>query len=564
VLVLGAASTLLYLAQPWREDAKPPPTPSVLRVTPGQVEFAEQPLRVASPASVVTLANGGGAPLRVRSVNIEGPDAGEFKLSESQCSERELGPGETCTIKVTFLPRASGMRAATLAIVAEGTSTVPTVSVHGRGAESVAAVVAPPLDRSKPAPVERPAPAPEHKPEVAAVPPKILNFESRAADDKVWLCYGVENAAGAAITPQPGAVKPSVKECVSVAADGPKTYTLTARSATGEVVSRTLAVAARASPPTAQLITVPDQVGKVRRDAVAELEKAGLEVRVIEDKLDSRASVAVDSVVSQKPKAGERLKAGGRVTLHVAAAPALASAASAPAPSVPALASATPAPAPSAPALALAAPAPAPAAPALGPAAALATAFPRVGDTGHYRVRSIWKNVEARTFVHQVTAVSGREVRETMSDVTDGDSASESKSFGPDPRFVEWRGKGYYFVEFNPFLQVFGALQPDTAWKSLTVPVEDPFYTNWYSQGRVVGWDSVSVPAGNFKALRVELNSSRHAKAGSAIPEPQRVQYLIWYAPEAKRTIKHVRTVWAANGARLDEHTYELVKYRVQ
>jgi hypothetical protein len=540
VLVLGAAGTLLYLTQPWRGGAKPPPTLTVLRVTPAQVEFGEQPLRVAGPASVVTLANGGGAPLRVRSVKIEGPNAAEFTLGESQCNERNLDPGESCSVNVTFIPRASGMRVATLAIAAEGTSTAAAVSVQGRGVESVAAVATPPLDKPKPPPAERPAPPPERKPEVATAPPKILNFESRVAPDKVWLCYGVENAASATITPQPGAVKPSAKECVSVAADVGKTYTLSARSATGEVVSRTLTVAARASPPPAQLIAVPDQVGKSRRDAIAELEKAGLEVRVIEDKPDSSASGAVDTVVSQLPKGGERLKAGGRVTLHVATA------------------SASPAPAPASPAPAPASPAPAPA-----PAAALATTFPRVGDTWHYRVRSIWKNVEERTFVHQVTAVSGREVRETMGEVPSGDNVSESKSFGPDPRFVEWRGKGYYFVEFNPFLQVFGALQPDTVWKSLTVPIENSFYTNWYSQGRVRGWDSVSVPAGSFKALRVELNSSRPARAGST-PEPQRVQYVIWYASDAKRTVKHVRTVYAADGSKLDEQTYELVKYRVQ
>jgi hypothetical protein len=176
----------------------------------------------------------------------------------------------------------------------------------------------------------------------------------------------------------------------------------------------------------------------------------------------------------------------------------------------------------------------------------------------------MWKNVEERTYVHQVTAVSPREVRETMADAASGGNASESKSFGADPSFVDWRGKGYYFIEFNPFLQVFGALQPDTAWKSLAIPYEDPFYTNWYSQGRVVGWETVAVPAGTFKALRVELNSSRPTKAGATMPEPQRVRYVIWYASDAKRTIKHVRTVYAATGSRLDEQTYELVKYVVQ
>lgn len=465
VLVLGAASVVLYLTQPWREDIKPPPALTVLRVTPAQVEFGEQPLRVAGTASVVTLANGGGVPLRVRSVQIEGPNAAEFRLGESQCNERKLDPGEACSIKVTFIPAASGLRVATLAIAAEGTSSAAAVGMQGRGTEPIAAAPAPPVDKAKPPPAERPTPQPERKPEVAAAPPK---------------------------TP----------------------------------------------PPPAQLVTVPDQVGKSRRAAIAELEKAGLEVRVIEDKPGASASGAVDAVVSQSPKAGEQLKAGGRVTLHIATAPA----------------SVAPAPTP-------AAPAPAPAAPA--PAAAAATAFPRVGDTWQYRVRSIWRNVQERTYVHQVTAVSGREVQETMGEGASGNSVSQSKSFGSDPRFVEWRGKGYYFVEFNPFLQAFGALQPDTTWKSLTAPVDNTSYTSWYTQGRVVGWESVSVPAGSFKALRVEVNSSRAARANSA-QEPQRIQYVAWYASDAKRTVKHVRTVYTSSGSKLDEETYELVKYRVQ
>jgi len=39
---------------------------------------------------------------------------------------------------------------------------------------------------------------------------------------------------------------------------------------------------------------------------------------------------------------------------------------------------------------------------------------------------------------------------------------------------------------------------------------------------------------------------------------------VIWYAPDAKRTVKHVRTVLTTDGTRLAEDTYELVKYVVQ
>jgi hypothetical protein len=156
-------------------------------------------------------------------------------------------------------------------------------------------------------------------------------------------------------------------------------------------------------------------------------------------------------------------------------------------------------------------------------------------------------------------------VAETMSFVANGNRISDSKSFGADSRFVEWRGQGYYFVEFNPFIQAFGTLQPGTTWKSLVTPIEDPFLTNWYSQGRVIGWDSVTVPAGTFKALRVELNSNRNPSASSAAQgAPARIQYVLWYAPDAKRTVKHVRTVLTTDGTKLAEDTYELVKYAVQ
>lgn len=152
-----------------------------------------------------------------------------------------------------------------------------------------------------------------------------------------------------------------------------------------------------------------------------------------------------------------------------------------------------------------------------------------------------------------------------MTVVANGDKLSDSKSFSPEARFVEWRGQGYYFVEFNPFIQAFGGLQPGTSWKSLATPIEDPFFSNWYSQGRSMDWESVSVPAGSFKALRVEINSSRNAGAGSAAQRtPARVRYVFWYAPDAKRTVKHLRTVWAGDGTKLSDDSYELVKMAVR
>ena len=262
-------------------------------------------------------------------------------------------------------------------------------------------------------------------------------------------------------------------------------------------------------------MTVPNAIGKARADALAELEKAGLDVRVVEDKLDPNASGPVGSVVAQLPKAGEQIKTGGRVTLQIMSAP-------------------TP-----------------------PPVAAASPALPRIGDIWEYRSRSVWRNVEPRTYSHQVTAVSDREVRETMSSSSSAGKASESKTIGPDTRFVEWRGQGYSYVEFNPFIGAFGGLQPGTAWKSLPIPVDDPFFGNWSTHGRASDWDSVTVPAGTFKAMRVEINSNRAPTGSVAMraSEPVRILNVIWYAPDAKRAVKLVRTVYSTSGTRLDEET---------
>ena len=374
-LLLVAASVLLYLTHPWRRDVKPAPSPAVLFVTPDRVEFADQKLQVAGPASAITITNRGAAALHVRSVKLEGAGAADFTLSENQCNRDELAPGASCAIRVTFSPQAVGSRTATIVIAHDAANVAATVSVQGRGVEPVVAQVAPPVEKPKP-PTAGPVPPPERKPEVVAAPPKILRFEAHVVDDKVQLCYGVENAASATITPEPGAVKPLEKDCVSVAGGARKTYTLSARSATGVVVTRAISVDVAIKPQPAPLIAVPNEIGKSRRDAIVELEKAGFEARVVESKPDSKAAGPVDSVVAQSPKGGEQLKAGDRVTLEIMPAP-----------------------------------------PAV---AAVPSGFPHVGDRWEYSFRSMWKNVEPRTFVHQVTAVSDREVRETMSFITNG------------------------------------------------------------------------------------------------------------------------------------------------
>lgn len=194
-------------------------------------------------------------------------------------------------------------------------------------------------------------------------------------------------------------------------------------------------------------------------------------------------------------------------------------------------------------------------------------ALPRAGDFWEYRFRGVWKTIEPRTYTHQVVAVSEREIRESMRADAAAELPVQSKSFGPDTGFVEWQGKGHYYVEFNPYLAAFGGVPaPGTTWKRYAMPTTDSGLGNWTSQGRVADWGSVSVPAGTFRALRIEISATRTSTGPASMraTEPVRLLHVIWYAPDVKRTVKAVRTVHSVTQTRLDEDTWELVKYRVQ
>lgn len=200
-------------------------------------------------------------------------------------------------------------------------------------------------------------------------------------------------------------------------------------------------------------------------------------------------------------------------------------------------------------------------------AAALPPTLPRVGDTWEYRMRSKWPTIPPRTYVHSVSAVSAREVTQAISIGGSADGVAARQTLSPSTRFVEWRGQGLYLLEFNPFLEAFGGLQGTAAITNLpAMPPENPMYGNWTTRGRVRGSESVTVPAGTFDTVKVELDSTRAPieSAGGRSREPVRVILTIWYAPEVKRIAKMLRVVLTPEGSHLDEDTYELVKYRVQ
>lgn len=108
---------------------------------------------------------------------------------------------------------------------------------------------------------------------------------------------------------------------------------------------------------------------------------------------------------------------------------------------------------------------------------------------------------------------------------------------------------------------------------------------------KVVGWEEVTVPAGTFKAVKIEADGEWYqefertdATASSAVqtgaagstavaqtrapttPEPRagRFYRALWYAPEAKREVKLVYETIGPTGGIMRRETGELESYTVQ
>lgn len=93
-----------------------------------------------------------------------------------------------------------------------------------------------------------------------------------------------------------------------------------------------------------------------------------------------------------------------------------------------------------------------------------------------------------------------------------------------------------------------------------TVPRLGAFQVKHERTVKVVGWEDVEVPAGKFRALKLEVTGSfqrlDRAVSGSATT-------LIWYAPQVKRWVKWVYEDRTFRG-RNSWWSLELVGYKVQ
>ena len=106
----------------------------VIGIFPNALNFGSQKVGVKSGPLSVTVGNPSGAPITVKKPTVSGADAGDFaETTTCPLSPATLGPGSSCAVVVTFTPKTTGTRGATLRITDSVPGSPQVISLSGSG-----------------------------------------------------------------------------------------------------------------------------------------------------------------------------------------------------------------------------------------------------------------------------------------------------------------------------------------------------------------------------------------------------------------------------------------------
>lgn len=116
------------------EQSENPLALPVVTISPKSLNFPKQLVGTSSSAKVVTLTNGGSAPLTISAITITGANSGDFSQTNNcPVSSATLAAGSSCTINVTFTPLAGGNRVGSLTVGDDAFGSPQSVSLSGLG-----------------------------------------------------------------------------------------------------------------------------------------------------------------------------------------------------------------------------------------------------------------------------------------------------------------------------------------------------------------------------------------------------------------------------------------------
>ena len=103
-------------------------------LSPNPLNFAPQKVGTTSPPEQLSITNDGSTSLTVSSISVGGANAKEFAVTgTSNCTSHGLAPGATCNVSVTFAPKKTGTRRATIFVDDSGAGSPERGALTGSG-----------------------------------------------------------------------------------------------------------------------------------------------------------------------------------------------------------------------------------------------------------------------------------------------------------------------------------------------------------------------------------------------------------------------------------------------
>ena len=118
-------------AEPWTVSLSGTGTAPAVEISGGTLEFAAEQIGTPSVQRVVTLTNSGTAPASISVNRPAGSNPDDFVVDD-ECP-KNLPPGTSCVVKVSFRPAAAGARRARLTIIHDAPGSPAVVELTGRG-----------------------------------------------------------------------------------------------------------------------------------------------------------------------------------------------------------------------------------------------------------------------------------------------------------------------------------------------------------------------------------------------------------------------------------------------
>jgi len=198
---------------------------------------------------------------------------------------------------------------------------------------------------------------------------------------------------------------------------------------------------------------------------------------------------------------------------------------------------------------------------ALKPTALDPSRAPKVGAKWTYGYRSDWSAVAPRTLTYTVIAVDSRGIQDRL-------AQPDAPGSGGDRLFTSaWEVAARPLTnlmvhEFSPYLLAFGDA-PIGERVNVTMPPVG-WGTTWTTTGRAVGSEKITVPAGTFDAMRIEILGTRLFVSGQmdSAADPVRLYATAWLAPAVKRAVRFTFQTQAARLNLLSRDHYDLQGYQ--